>query len=112
MADYLILPTKYSFPTVARLYALVHTFVSKICRSRRILNHLFRENKINFQMFHSSTGTVPTVAMKVGEEKRADSLKLVDVFHPNSNWSLGGVSGKGSYAATQTTWILCQMTNT
>ena len=40
--------------------------------------------------------------MKVGEEKRADSLKLVDVFHPNSNWSLGRVSGRGSYAATQT----------
>ena len=102
VANYLILPTKYSFPTLVRLYALVYTFVNKLCRNRRILNHLLKESKNKFQMFQSSTGPSPTIAMTVGREKRADSISLVEVFHPNSNWSLGWVSGRGSYAATQT----------
>merc|ERR1712074_21806 len=69
VANYLILPTKYSFPTLVRLYALVYTFVNKLCRNRRILNHLLKESKIKFQMFQSSTGPSPTIAMTVGREK-------------------------------------------
>ena len=70
---------------MVRLYALVYTFVNKICRNRRILNHLLRESKIKFQMFHSSTGSSPTITLTVGRKERSDSINLVEVFHPNPN---------------------------
>ena len=50
-SDYLILPTKFSFPTVVRIHANVIKFVTSIARNRRVLKHLFAEGGLLFSIF-------------------------------------------------------------
>jgi hypothetical protein len=52
-ANYLLLPTTFSFPKVVRIYSIVFSFVSKCRRGRIVLSRLLCEGKLWFSMFHS-----------------------------------------------------------
>ena len=52
-ANYLLLPTTFSFPKVVRICSFVFSFVSKCRRGRIVLSRLLCEGKLWFSMFHS-----------------------------------------------------------
>ena len=53
-SKYLLLPTKFSFPKIVRIYSMVFSFVSKCMRGRVILSRLLCEGKLWFSMFHAN----------------------------------------------------------
>ena len=50
-AEYLILPTAYTFPKLVRIHSMVFSFVSKCRRGRKILSRLLAEGRLVFRMF-------------------------------------------------------------
>ena len=78
-SDYLILPTKFSFPTVVRIHANVIKFVTSIARNRRVLKHLFAEGGLLFSIF---------TAVQVGDTDNGGHLLSVE-------------GGPGGYSGTQ-----------
>ena len=45
VANYLILPTKHSFPTMVRIITIVFSFVTKCRKGRKILSQLLMDGK-------------------------------------------------------------------
>ena len=52
-SDYIILPTKFSFPRVVRVMSIVIGFVSKTRRARRLVGKLLTEGKLTFSVFQT-----------------------------------------------------------
>ena len=53
VANYLILPTKFKFPTLVRIHGYVLTFVTNARKGRKLLGELLREAKLWFSTFSS-----------------------------------------------------------
>ena len=53
-SDYLLLPTKFSFPTVVSIYTNIIRFVTKCSKNRRILSHLRAEGHLSLSIFTST----------------------------------------------------------
>ena len=49
--NYLLVPTKFSFPVIVRIHALVTKFVTNCSKNRRILRYLRSEENIRFAVF-------------------------------------------------------------
>ena len=52
-SKYLVLPTKFSFPTVVRIYAMVIKFARNCSKNKKILKHLISEANLQFSVFSS-----------------------------------------------------------
>ena len=52
-SNYPLLPTKFSFPVVVRIYATIIKFVSNCSKNRRILKHLMAEASFQFSVFQN-----------------------------------------------------------
>ena len=52
VANYLILPTKYIFPALSMIHAMVFSFVTKYRKGGTILSQLLMEGKLSFQLFN------------------------------------------------------------
>ena len=50
-SDYLVIPTKLSFPAVVRLFANVMKFARRCSKNRKILIHLMSEANLQFSVF-------------------------------------------------------------
>ena len=50
-SEYPLLPTKFSFPTVVRIYANMIRFARNCLKNRKILNHLISEANFQFSVF-------------------------------------------------------------
>ena len=53
-SGYLVLPTKFSFRKVVRIYSYVCCFISKSRKNRRMVGSLLREGGLSFSIFFSS----------------------------------------------------------
>ena len=54
-SQYLILPTKFSFPKVVRIMSIVVGFVSKCRKGRKMMGQLLAEGKLLFKIFQANT---------------------------------------------------------
>ena len=83
-SEYLVLPTKHSFPSTVRIYGYVMTFVSKARKGRRMLGKLLSEAKIWFTVFKSdmmSTGpSVIQMNLLYKEEGQTSNTKVLQHF--------------------------------
>ena len=61
-SQYLILPTKFSFPKVVRIMSIVVGFVSKLRKNRIMLGHLLAEGKLLFTVFQAVIGNTDVTA--------------------------------------------------
>ena len=52
-SQYIILPTKYSFPKTVRIYGYVLCFIKKARKGRRLMGRLLTESELWFTMFKS-----------------------------------------------------------
>lgn len=66
-SDYLILPTKFSFPSLVRIYGYVLTFAGKARKGRKMLGHLLRESRMWFSVFPSNMTSPESNLVKVVE---------------------------------------------
>ena len=58
LSKYLILPTKFSFPTVVRIMSYAMAFISKTRKNRKLLSRLLFEGKLWFSVFLASSKTL------------------------------------------------------
>ena len=54
-SDYLVLPTKFPFVKVVRIYSIVMCFISKASKNRRMVGILLREAELKFSAFFSNS---------------------------------------------------------
>ena len=59
-SKYLMLPTKYSFPKVVRIYSIICCFVSKARKNRKLVGALLQESGLMFSSFftHPESGLI------------------------------------------------------
>ena len=102
VADYLIQPTKHSFPTMVRIYSMVFSFVTKCRKNAKILSVLLMEGKLSFQLFKASSleeteqprlygekPFPPNIAMVVDTEgKGPQGISLVSNYSPQPIFEL------------------------
>ena len=50
-SKYLLMPTKFSFTKVVRIYGYIIKFARSCCRNRRVLQHLLSETRFQFSVF-------------------------------------------------------------
>ena len=106
-SKYLLLPTKFSFPKVVRIYSIVFSFLSKCRRGKVILSRLLCEDKLWFSMFQAKledceTGLkLSSIAMvtRMEDEQCSDGVSLVSQFNKELFLS---VDQRQVFAATQT----------
>ena len=87
-SKYLLLPTKFSFPKVVRIYSIVLSFVSNCRRGKILLSKLLCEGKLWFSMFHAQLNDLETgkelrsIAMVTSAEGETSpiSMNLVNKF--------------------------------
>ena len=86
-SKYLLLPTKFSFPKVVRIYSIMFSFISKCRQGKALLSTMLAEGRLMFRMFNSKledqTGcNLLGVAMVTSEEKIpvSGSCSLVSHF--------------------------------
>ena len=53
-SQYLLLPTKFTFSKVVRIYSIICCFVSKARKNRKMLGSLLCESKLSFSVFFST----------------------------------------------------------
>ena len=58
-SDYLVLPTKFKFPSTVRIYGYVLNFITKARKGRKMLGELLREANLWFSVFSSIVTTTP-----------------------------------------------------
>ena len=64
-SNYLLLPTKHSFPATVRIYGYVLCFVQKARKGRKLLGELLRSAKLWFSAFPSDFKNNTTSSLKV-----------------------------------------------
>ena len=64
-SEYLILPTKYSFPATVRIYGYVLTFIKKAGKNRKMLGQLLKEAGLWFSVFSCTLTTLQTSSVKI-----------------------------------------------
>lgn len=58
-SNYPLLPTKFNFAVVVRIYSNIITFAKKCLKNRKILNHLLSEARIQFSIFLADSQALP-----------------------------------------------------
>ena len=76
LANYLILPTKYAFPALVRIHAIVFSFVTKCRKGRKILSHLVMEGKLSLQLFSVTFDDETEPARLYGEKPYPQSMAM------------------------------------
>ena len=85
---YLLLPTKFSFPKIVRIYSIILSFVSKCRKGRVLLSKVLCEGKLWFSMFHARLNDLEigkelcSIAMVTSEVAKTSSVSkgLVSQF--------------------------------
>ena len=81
-SDYLLLPTKFSFPTTVRIYGYVMCFVRKASRGRRMVGKLLSEADLWFSVFKSEQFASKCATLMVvtkadmGEDQTSQTMVL------------------------------------
>ena len=76
VANYLILPTRYAFPALVRIHAIVFSFVTKCRKGRKILSQLLMEGKLSFQLFNVTFDDETEPPRLYGEEPYPPSIAI------------------------------------
>ena len=64
-SEYLILPTKFSFPSTVRIYGYVLTFIRKTRKGLKMLGHLLKEASLWFSVFSCDLNSTKISSVKV-----------------------------------------------
>ena len=64
-SEYLILPTKFSFPSTVRVYGYVLTFIRKTRKGLKMLGHLLKEASLWFSVFSCDLNSTKISSVKV-----------------------------------------------
>ena len=64
-SDYLILPTKFSFPTSVRIYGYVMSFVRNARKGKKMVGELLKEAELWFSVFNSDMFSTNCTALMV-----------------------------------------------
>ena len=82
-SNYPLLPTKFAFPVVVRIYATIIKFVTNCSKNRKILRHLLSEANFQFSVFNSYTtddlqvGDVPQPGVVLGDQQLSAALTFL-----------------------------------
>ena len=97
-SNYILLPTKFSFPSTVRIYGYILSFIYNAWKGKKMTGELLREAKLWFSVFaadkFSSSNFMIRVTTKTDEEMLGvppDSGSGEQVVHPDSNPSKLGV---------------------
>ena len=93
-SQYLILPTKYSFPKVVRIMSIVVGFISKVSKGRKMKGHLLAEGKLRFTVFQADVNSSlsgedsydlqPVVGVVTEQHDAAQETDIVTYFGEDS----------------------------
>ena len=115
VADYLLVPTKHSFPATVRIYSMVFSFVRK---NRKILSKLLMEGKLSFQLFtvtleeetdvpklYGERPFPPGIAMMVNTTgKEPQGISLVSNYSPEPIFDIQANHKHQKYGWDKTAW--------
>ena len=82
-SNYPLLPTKFSFPVVVRIYATMIKFVTKLSKNRKILRHLLSEANLQLSVFNSfaadglRAGGEPVHGVVLGDQQLSAALTFL-----------------------------------
>ena len=108
-SEYLVLPTKHSFPRTVRIYGYVINFVRKARRGRKMLGELLKEAGVWFSVFNSDQFSTRCSAVQVNmndmEDKSKQTMVLQHfstkrlVFQNTENWRRCSLSNQALHLA-------------
>ena len=110
-SNYLVLPTKHSFPRLVRIHGYVISFVRKARRGRKMLGELLQEADLWFSVFHSvmftsSSCSVVQVNLKNSVENQSQQTQVMKyftirklVFQNSENWKKCTLTDQTLHAA-------------
>ena len=110
VANYLILPTKYKFPVLVRIYAIVFSYITKCRKGRKILSQLLVEGRLFFQLFNATLQErecdppIISLAMTVsptGQQQQQAGDTLLTMFNSKSKNLLYTKDQQEEFAKTQ-----------
>lgn len=81
-SNYLVLPTKHSFPRTVRIHGYVMNFVVKARKGRKMLGELLREAKIWFSVFQSSmfSSNPQLLEINLNDKKKPSQTRVLHHF--------------------------------
>ena len=96
-SNYILLPTKFSFPSVVRIYSYIFKFIRNVSKGRKMQGSLLAETRLWFSAFPCQVGSVDMNILQINSESlpvnSSYGLSVVNHFAlkklvPSSNVSI------------------------